>query len=170
MPLTWFEVLCCAKLLQLCLTLCGPMGYSPSGPSVHGILQTRIGLQRPPPGDLPDPRIRPTSLTSPALTGGSVTTRATWEALMWDKTSLILFFITFVPSVQIVVNTVKKANKSLALWWKYFFFLCGSSEILSEGFIKSLRTSSLLCRYNCWRNSNFNLATLCRSCWKSWLF
>ena len=31
-----------AKLLQLCLTLCNPMDYSPPGSSVHGILQTRI--------------------------------------------------------------------------------------------------------------------------------
>ena len=31
-----------AKLLQLCLTLCDPMDCSPSGPSIHGILQARI--------------------------------------------------------------------------------------------------------------------------------
>ena len=34
--------LCCAKSLQLCLTLCGPMDCSPLGSSVHGILQARI--------------------------------------------------------------------------------------------------------------------------------
>ena len=31
-----------AKLLQLCMTLCDPMDYSPTGSSVHGILQARI--------------------------------------------------------------------------------------------------------------------------------
>ena len=31
-----------AKLLQLCLTLCNSMDYSPLGSSVHGILQARI--------------------------------------------------------------------------------------------------------------------------------
>ena len=31
-----------AKLLQSCLTLCNPMNYSPTGSSVHGILQARI--------------------------------------------------------------------------------------------------------------------------------
>ena len=31
-----------AKSLQLCLTLCDPMDYSPPGSSVHGILQARI--------------------------------------------------------------------------------------------------------------------------------
>ena len=32
----------CIKSLQLCLTLCDPMDCSPSGSSVHGILQARI--------------------------------------------------------------------------------------------------------------------------------
>ena len=32
----------CAKLLQLCLTLCDPMDRSPPGSSVHRILQARI--------------------------------------------------------------------------------------------------------------------------------
>ena len=34
----------------------------------------------PPPGDLPNPGIKPTSLVSPALVDGFFTTRATWEA------------------------------------------------------------------------------------------
>ena len=34
----------------------------------------------PPPGDLPDPGIKPTSLVSPALAGGFFTTGASWEA------------------------------------------------------------------------------------------
>ena len=37
------------------------------------------GMPCPPPGDLPDPGIEPTSLMSPALAGGFFTTRATWE-------------------------------------------------------------------------------------------
>ena len=32
----------CAKLIQLCLTLCDPIHCSPPGSSVHGILQARI--------------------------------------------------------------------------------------------------------------------------------
>ena len=35
------DVLCCAELLQLCLTLCDPVDYNP-GSSIHGILQARI--------------------------------------------------------------------------------------------------------------------------------
>ena len=38
------------------------------------------GLPFPPPGDLPDPGIQPTSLMSPALAGVFLTTSATWEA------------------------------------------------------------------------------------------
>ena len=38
------------------------------------------GLPCPPPGDLPNLGIKPTSLTSPALAGGLSTTSATWEA------------------------------------------------------------------------------------------
>ena len=37
-------------------------------------------LPCPPPGDLPDPGIKPGSLTSPALAGGFSTTNTTWEA------------------------------------------------------------------------------------------
>ena len=65
--------------LQLCLTLCDPMDCSLPGSSVHGILRQESwsGLPFPSPGDLPDPRITPASLTSPALTGRFFTTRTT---------------------------------------------------------------------------------------------
>ena len=38
------------------------------------------GFSFPPPGDLPDPGIKPMSLMSPALAGGFFATSATWEA------------------------------------------------------------------------------------------
>ena len=38
------------------------------------------GLPFPPPGDLPNPGIKPMSLTSPALADGFFTTSVTWEA------------------------------------------------------------------------------------------
>ena len=44
-PLSWLRWVifeCCAKLLQLFLTLCDPVDYSLPGSSVHGILQARI--------------------------------------------------------------------------------------------------------------------------------
>ena len=68
---------------QSCPTLCDPVGYSPPGSSVHGILQARIlegavisssrGSSR--------PGMEPASLTSPALAVGLFTTSATWEAM-----------------------------------------------------------------------------------------
>ena len=73
------RTVCACKLLQSCLTLCDPMDCNPPGSSVHGILQARIleWVAIPPPGDLPDPGIEPTSLTSPALAGRFFTTNAT---------------------------------------------------------------------------------------------
>ena len=38
------------------------------------------GLPCPPPGDLPDPGIKPTSLMSPALAGGFFTTSTIWDS------------------------------------------------------------------------------------------
>ena len=70
-----------AKSLQLCATLCDSMDCSPPGSSVHGILQAkyRSGLPRSPPGDVPEPGIKP---RSPALAGGFqlFTTGVAWEA------------------------------------------------------------------------------------------
>ena len=40
------------------------------------------GFPFPPPEDLPDPGVKPTSLASPALAGGFFTTSTTWEAVM----------------------------------------------------------------------------------------
>ena len=53
--------------------LCDPRNHSPPGSSVHGILQVEYwsGLLFPPPGDIPNPGIEP---TSPALAGGFFTT------------------------------------------------------------------------------------------------
>ena len=72
------------KSLQSCPTLCSPMGCNLPVSSVHGILQARnwSGLPFPSPGDLPNPGIKPVSLTSPALAlvGRFFTTSATWKA------------------------------------------------------------------------------------------
>ena len=68
-----------AQLPQLCLTLCTPVGCSPPGTSVHGILQARIlewvampSSRGSSPTQGSDPRIRPKSLGSPALAGSSL--------------------------------------------------------------------------------------------------
>ena len=43
------------------------------------------GLPHPPPGELPDPEIELTSLTSPALAGRFFTTSTTWEVYQRGK-------------------------------------------------------------------------------------
>ena len=55
--------------LQSCPTLCGPTDRSPPGSSVHGILQARIleWVVMPPPGDLPNPGIKPVSHASTCI-------------------------------------------------------------------------------------------------------
>ena len=65
----------CIKSLPSCPTLCSLMDCSPPGSSVHGILQARIPewVANPPPGDLPNLGIKPTSLTSLTLAGGFFT-------------------------------------------------------------------------------------------------
>ena len=51
------------------------------------------GLPSPPPGDLPDPGIEPTSLTSLELAGGFFTTSNTWEAHICIYIYLNLFAV-----------------------------------------------------------------------------
>ena len=70
-----------AKLLQSCPTLRVPMDFGPPGFSVHGILQARIleWVACPPPGDLPNPGIKPESPMSSALAAEFFTASATWD-------------------------------------------------------------------------------------------
>ena len=59
------------------------------------------GLPCPPPGDLPDPGIKPTSLMSPALAIGFCTTSAPWEAPwvkeVYAKTPILLYSTGNIP-------------------------------------------------------------------------
>ena len=60
-----------ATLWTVALQIPLPLGFSRE--------EFWIGLPCPPPGDLPDPGIEPTSLTSPALAGRFFTASTTWE-------------------------------------------------------------------------------------------
>ena len=74
-----------AKVLvtQTCPTLCNPMDCSLPGSSVHGITQARIlELPFPPPENIPDPGIKPTSQVAPALAGRSFTTEPLGKPLI----------------------------------------------------------------------------------------
>ena len=67
--------------LQLCQTLCDPMDCSLPATSVHRFCRQEYwsGLPCSPPGELPDPGIKPGSVPTPAL-AGTFFTSATWEA------------------------------------------------------------------------------------------
>ena len=68
------------------------MDYSAPGSSVHGVLQGYLsGLPCLPPGDLPNPEIKPPSLKSPALAGEFFTTNATWYKVHADYTVILGF-------------------------------------------------------------------------------
>ena len=71
-----------AKSLQSGPTLCDSMDCSLPGSLSMGFSRQTYwsGLPFSPPEDLPNPGIKPKSLTSPALAGGFFTTSAAWEA------------------------------------------------------------------------------------------
>ena len=66
------------------------------------------GLPYPPPGDLPNLGIKPTTSTSPALASVFFTTRATWEAPVillhllnfWQEVEHILYLILAIFSIK----------------------------------------------------------------------
>ena len=67
----------CAQLLQLCPALCDPMDCSlPSSCPWDSLGMNWSGLPCPPPGDLPDPGIKP---ASPALQDDSLLL-SNWES------------------------------------------------------------------------------------------
>ena len=83
------------------------------------------GSPCPPPGDLPNPGIKPASFTSPALAGGLFTTSATWEDSLVPynlpiicgclRRWFIIFFKTFYsrsfqPFIKILVSPLPKRD------------------------------------------------------------
>ena len=60
---------------------------APQAPLSMGFSRKKYwsGLPCHPPGDLPNPRIKPASINSPALEGGFFTTSATWEAQLQQR-------------------------------------------------------------------------------------
>ena len=72
-------MLSCFSCVRLCAT---PWTVAHQAPLSMGFSWQEYwsGLPCPPPGDLPDPGIKPVSVMSPAFAGGFFTTSATWEA------------------------------------------------------------------------------------------
>ena len=61
------------------------------------------GLPCPPPGDLPNPGLKPTSLMSPALAGRFFTTSTTWEAQINDLSNAI-FKVDLIVDLSILTS------------------------------------------------------------------
>ena len=83
------------------------------------------GLPFPPPGNLPDPRIKPADLTSPALAGGLFITSITWEAPRWKSLSYVLLFAT--PLTGPPGSSVHGVLQTRILKWVAILFSRGSS-------------------------------------------
>ena len=77
----------CAKSLQLCPILCSPVDCSPPALLSMGFSRQEYwsGLPFPPPGDLPNPGIKPTSPVSPALQAGSLPSEPSGKPHVWHK-------------------------------------------------------------------------------------
>ena len=67
------------------------------------------GLPCPPPGDLPDPGIKPVPLTSPASEGGFFVTSPTWEA-PWCMRGYTVLKIIDETCVQKLWKTANQVN------------------------------------------------------------
>ena len=78
---TRWDLLC--SVAQSCLTLCDPWTVARQVPLSMGFSRQEYqkGLPFPPPGNLPNPGIKPMSLMSPELAGRFFTTIAIQEAL-----------------------------------------------------------------------------------------
>ena len=108
--------LCCANLLQLCLTFCDSMDCSPLDSSVHEFSRQEYcsGLIVPYPGDLLDLGIKPQSLRSSALAGGYFTSSATWEAHI-----MYICILKLALYIYIIYKYVGKC-----LFWNSYIKVC----------------------------------------------
>ena len=118
----------CVLFSQLCPTLCDPI-YS-SLPSSSFLESSRqeywSGLPWPSPGDLPDPRIEPLSLMSPALAGEFFTASTTWEASFSSELSSIMFFPWGDDILKIEVYFLVWLERLILFLFLWLEFSCSS--------------------------------------------
>ena len=97
----WTKIHCCCCCCCCCCCYCWRFSrvrlyVNPGTVALQAPLSLRFSRQEywsrlpcPPPGALPNPGIKPTSLMSPALAGGFFTTSNTWEAQTKTEKSLL---------------------------------------------------------------------------------
>ena len=85
------------------------------------------GLPFPPPGDHPNPEIKPMSLMSPVLTGGCFTTRATYGGFPAPPASLPFSgFSSNVTATELSPDHLVFLNFTSIFWSNYI--LCGNNN------------------------------------------
>ena len=120
--------MCLAEEIVLCLNMCVLSHFSPvrlratlwtvalQAPLSMGFSRKEYwsGLPGPFPGDLPDPGIKPCSLTSPTLAGRFFTTRSTWEAplclTIWYQSKCCWGALCYIGHVNISFLTSKMSQ------------------------------------------------------------
>ena len=102
----------------------------------------RFSAPFPAPGDLPNPGIKPTSLVSPALTGGFFTTNATWEAPLHENRILKSVNICVCITDSLCCTKETKHYKSTILQSKLIRRRkethCGAGRLTDSGWLKTL--------------------------------
>ena len=93
---TLFEIIIyTCPVIKSCLTLCDPMDWSPPLSMGSPRQDYWNGLSSPPPGDLPDSGVEPTSPASPALANRVLHRYATWEAHKHgDTCDILIIYVT----------------------------------------------------------------------------
>ena len=123
-----------SEVAQLCPTLCDPMDCSQPGSSVHRILQVRIleWVVIPPPGDLPNLGMKPTSPVSPSLAGRSFTTEPSRKPWGLGKTGN-----TFISTIQHLFTICLWFGE---VWWELWevsklFIVCSLRYFAPDFFL-----------------------------------
>ena len=120
-------VLSCLTCVQLFVTLRTVAHQAPL--SMEGILQARIleGEAVPPPGDLPDPGIKPTSLIFPAPVSRFFTTRATWKAHIMMQWSVKAKRTSRSPPIYCIRTLVAAKNTQMFVLFHLIFLFVWNS-------------------------------------------
>ena len=136
----------CVQAKLLSPTLCYPVDCSLEGSTCWWDSPGKEleWLPCPPPGNLPDLEIKPSSLTSPVFAGGFFTTSATWEAML---AMVILIKCWHIP-------TIKKRERENSL--DAIFFLWHRTSFPLVRFVDSTLHSFKILPFfsNCLDSSN----------------